>query len=61
MNDLAYWRSMSATYRRNISNSNADTIAGNALADCENDNTGKGIPTLERLLADARIPLPRRT
>jgi hypothetical protein len=57
---LSYCRALSQVYRRNISNSNADAVAGAALAECEAGQTDKGIPTLERLLTDAKIPLPKR-
>ncbi len=60
-NDLAYCRAMSALYRRNISNSNSDSVAGDALAKCEAGQTAVGIPVLERLLTDAKVTLPKRT
>ncbi len=40
--------------------SNADAVAGAALARCEAGAYDEGIPTLERLLTNARIPLPPR-
>ncbi len=57
---LSYCRTLAAMYRRNIANSNSDSIAGNALADCENGNYGKGIAVLERLVTDAKMTLPPR-
>jgi len=57
---LSYCRALSALYRRNVSNSNADSQAGAALAECEAGRTDKGIPMLERILTDSKIPLPRR-
>jgi hypothetical protein len=60
-NDLAYCRAMSALYRRNVSNSNSDAVAGDALAKCEAGQTAVGIPVLERLLTDAKVTLPKRT
>lgn len=57
---LSYCRALSQVYRRNVSNSNADSQAGAALAECEAGRTDKGIPMLERILTDSRIPLPRR-
>ncbi len=60
-NDLAYCRAMSQLYRRNVSNSNSDSVAGDALAKCEAGQTAVGIPVLERLLTDAKITLPKRT
>jgi hypothetical protein len=60
-NDLAYCRSMSALYRRNVRTSNADVDAGNALAKCEAGDTATGIPMLQKLLTDAKVPLPPRT
>jgi len=59
-NDLAYCRQLSALYRRNVSNSNADVDAGNALARCEAGDTATGIPMLSKILTDARVPLPPR-
>jgi OmpA family len=60
-NDLAYCRQLSALYRRNVSNSNADAIAGDALAKCEAGDTATGIPILQKILTDARVPLPPRS
>jgi hypothetical protein len=57
---LSYCRALSALYRRNVANSNADAIAGAALARCEAGAYDEGIPTLERLLNNARVPLPPR-
>lgn len=57
---LSYCRALSQAYRRNVSNSNADSQAGAALAECEAGRTDQGIPMLERILTDSRIPLPRR-
>ncbi len=57
---LGYCRALSASYRRNVSNSNADSVAGAALARCESGHTDEGIPTLERLLTSAKVPLPPR-
>ena len=44
---------LSALYRRNVAQSNADAVAGAALARCEAGAYDEGIPTLERL-ADQR-------
>ena len=60
-NDLAYCRAMSQLYRRNVSNSNSDSVAGDALAKCEAGQTAGGIPVLEKLLTDAKITLPKRS
>ena len=60
-NDLAYCRAMSQLYRRNVSNSNSDSVAGDALAKCEAGQTAVGIPVLEKLLTDAKITLPKRS
>jgi hypothetical protein len=57
---LDYCRRLSALYRRNLANSNADAVAGAALARCEAGAYDEGIPTLERLLTNGRIPLPPR-
>jgi hypothetical protein len=60
-NDLAYCRAMSQLYRRNVSNSNSDSVAGDALAKCEAGQTAVGIPVLEKLLTDAKVTLPKRS
>lgn len=60
-NDMAYCAALSASYRRNVSNSNADAIAGDAMAKCQAGNTAVGIPVLEKVLRDARVTLPPRT
>ncbi len=60
-NDLAYCRAMSQLYRRNVSNSNSDSVAGDALAKCEAGQTSVGIPVLEKLLTDAKVTLPKRS
>ena len=60
-NDMAYCAALSASYRRNVSNSNADAIAGDAMAQCQAGNTAVGIPVLERILRDAKVTLPPRT
>jgi hypothetical protein len=60
-NELAYCQALSASYRRNVSNSNADAIAGDALAKCQAGDTKTGIPVLEKLLRDAKVSLPPRT
>jgi hypothetical protein len=57
---LSYCREMARLYRTNVANSNADARAGQALAQCEAGETDRGIPTLEMLLTDAKVPLPRR-
>ncbi|HEY6717504.1 MAG TPA: OmpA family protein [Reyranella sp.] len=57
---LSYCRTLAAMYRRNVATNQSDVVAGNALADCENGNYGKGIATLEKLLTDARMTLPPR-
>jgi hypothetical protein len=60
-NDMAYCAALSASYRRNVSNSNSDAIAGDAMAQCQAGNTAVGIPVLERILRDAKVTLPPRT
>jgi len=60
-NDQAYCAALSAAYRRNISNSNADAQAGAAMAQCNAGNFDVGIPVLEQILRDNRIQLPPRT
>jgi hypothetical protein len=56
--DLDYCKHLSFLYRRYVANSNSDSIAGSALAKCEAGNYAEGIPTLQRLLVDARFEFP---
>jgi hypothetical protein len=60
-NDQAYCAALSASYRRNISNSNSSGPAGDAMAACTAGNYAAGIPVLEKILTDARVQLPPRT
>ena len=57
--DLEYCQHLSRLYRRNVAQSNADSVAGTALAQCEAGDFARGIPTLVRLLNDARFDFPR--
>ena len=57
--NIEYCRHLMFLYRRYVSNNNADSIAGAAMAKCEAGNFAEGIPTLQRLLADARFEFPR--
>jgi hypothetical protein len=59
-NDLAYCREMSRRYRQFLGARQSLPDAGEALAQCDAGNPGPAIPVLERLLTDARIPLPPR-
>jgi hypothetical protein len=59
-NDLAYCREMSRRYRQFLGNRQSMPDAGEAMAQCDAGNPGPAIPVLERLLTDARIPLPPR-
>jgi OmpA family protein len=59
-NDLAYCRALSAQYRRLLGGTQADAVAGDALAKCEAGDTATGIAVLSKLLTDARVPLPPR-
>jgi hypothetical protein len=59
-NDLAYCKEMAAKYRRYLGNTQADGDAGLALAQCDAGNPGPAIPVLEKLLTDAKLPLPTR-
>jgi hypothetical protein len=61
MNDAAYCAALSASYRRNVSNSNASGPAGDAMAQCTAGNYAVGIPVLEKILSDAKVTLPPRT
>ena len=57
---LDYCRRLAALYRRNVATNSSDVVAGNALARCEAGAYDEGVPTLERLLTNARVPLPPR-
>ena len=57
---LDYCRRLAALFRRNVATNQSSVVAGNALARCEAGSYDEGIPTLERLLTDARVPLPPR-
>jgi hypothetical protein len=59
--DLDYCKHLSRLYRTNVANSNADSVAGAALAQCEAGAYDRGIPTLMRLLTDARFQFPRHS
>jgi hypothetical protein len=59
-NEMAYCHRLSELYRRNVTRGQADAIAGDALAKCQAGDTRTGIPILEKLLTDARVPLPPR-
>jgi hypothetical protein len=59
--DLEYCRHLSFLYRRYVSTSSADSIAGTALAKCEAGNYAEGIPVLQRLLVDAKFEFPMHT
>jgi hypothetical protein len=57
---LDYCRRLAALWRRNVATNSSDVVPGNALARCEAGAYDEGIPTLERLLTNARVPLPPR-
>ena len=59
--NIEYCRHLMFLYRRYVSNNNADSIAGSAMAKCEAGNFAEGIPTLQRLLTDARFEFPQHT
>jgi hypothetical protein len=56
--DLAYCKHLSALYRRNVAQSNSDSVAGAAMAKCDAGDYANAIPTLLRLLRDARFEFP---
>src|SRR5262245_34878330 len=60
MSDADYCAALSAKYRQ-FRPSQADETAAAAMYQCQAGNTATGIPVLERILTDARIPLPSRT
>ena len=57
---LDYCRRLARLWRTNVATNSSDAVAGNALARCEAGSYDEGIPTLERLLTNARVQLPPR-
>ena len=67
--DLAYCAKLSQLYQRYIdvnasspsmAGGTPDVAGGEAVAKCREGDAKASIPTLERLLEDADIPLPKR-
>ena len=68
--DLAYCAKLSQLYQRyvganpgssSMSGVTPDVAGGEAVAKCREGDARASIPTLERLLKDADMPLPPRT
>ena len=68
--DLAYCAKLSQIYQRyvganasspSMAGGTPDVAGGEALAKCREGDAKASIPTLERLLEDADLPLPKRT
>ncbi len=59
-NDAAYCAALSAKYRQYARNTQTDNDAADAMAQCNAGNTAAGIPVLEQLLTNAKVPLPSR-
>jgi len=60
MNDQAYCAALARAWR-NYDRTGAQGPGPQAIAKCDAGDYAGGIPTLEKLLTDARIPLPPRT
>ena len=67
--DLAYCARLSQLYQRyvganpgssSLGGVTPDAVGGEAVAKCREGDAGASIPTLERLLKDADVPLPPR-
>ena len=68
--DLAYCAKLSQIYQRyvganasspSMAGGTPDVAGGEAVAKCREGDAKASIPTLERLLKDADMPLPKRT
>jgi hypothetical protein len=59
--DVAYCKEMSARYRRLLGQQQARHEVAEAMSQCDQGNAAAGIPTLEKALTDAKIPLPPRS
>jgi hypothetical protein len=68
--DLAYCAKLSQIYQRyvganasspSMAGGTPDVAGGEAMAKCREGDAKASIPTLERLLEDADMPLPKRT
>jgi hypothetical protein len=57
----AYCKALGAKYRAYARNNQIDNDAAIAIAKCDAGDTNAGIPVLERLLTDAKVPLPPRS
>jgi hypothetical protein len=60
MNDQAYCARLAKLWR-DYDRTTAQGPGPQAIAKCDAGDYAGGIPTLEKLLTDARIPLPPRT
>jgi hypothetical protein len=61
MNDAAYCRALAQKWRDYTRRDNPDGDPATAIAKCDAGDYAAGIPMLEKILTDARVPLPPRT
>jgi hypothetical protein len=59
--DASYCAALGAKYREYVGALQADAAPSAAMSQCSAGNTAAGIPTLEKFLKDAKVPLPGRT
>lgn len=59
--DASYCAALSKAYREYAAPQNsANADATTAMAKCAAGNTAEGIPTLEKVLTDAKVTLPKK-
>lgn len=61
MNDAAYCRALAAKWREFTRRDSVASQAPAAIARCDAGDYAAGIPVLEQILTNARVPLPPRT
>lgn len=59
--DANYCAALGASYREYVGAMRASATAATAMSQCSAGNTAAGIPTLEKVLTDAKVELPSRT
>jgi hypothetical protein len=59
MSDAAYCEALSTQFRT-LAGQGENSQAADAMAQCKAGNTAAGIPTLEKLLKEAKVTLPKR-
>jgi hypothetical protein len=59
-NDQAYCKALSVKYREYARAATVDNAAALAMSRCDTGEAAAGIPVLEKLLNDGKVPLPPR-